>query len=133
MKFTLALTPQSKQRVRVTRTGRSYTPHKTRRFEASIRALTSHLEPMSGALQMSVVFVCPRPKHISKRLPARQPKPTRPDLDNFTKALLDGLQGSCFADDAQLVQMSAVKVYAALNESPCIEIEIEPYRKDQTA
>lgn len=133
MNITLPLSPQSKQRVRVTRSGRSYTPSATRRFEASVRVLTAHLEPMQGALTMRVVFVCARPKSLPKRLADRQPKPTRPDLDNLTKALLDGLQGTCFADDAQLVQMSAVKVYAALGESPCIEINLQPYTEDKTA
>lgn len=133
MKITLPLAPQSKQRVRVTKAGRSYTPSATRRFEASVRALTSHLEQMQGALALSVVFVCSRPKSMARRKPGRQPKPTRPDLDNFTKALLDGLQGGCFVDDAQLVQVSALKVYAALGESPCIEINLEPYTEEKTA
>ena len=45
----------------------------------------------------------------------------------ITKALLDGLQGSLFDDDAQLVEVRARKVYAALDELPCIELELLPY------
>ena len=85
---------------------------------------------MSGALSLDVTFVCSRPKRFSKRLVERQPKTTRPDVDNLTKALLDGLQGGVFNDDAQLVEVKARKVYAALNEEPCIELTLTHYNEE---
>ena len=35
----------------------------------------------------------------------------RPDLDNFVKATLDGLNGILFADDSSIVQIWAAKMY----------------------
>lgn len=37
----------------------------------------------------------------------------RPDLDNITKAILDGLNGHAFRDDAQVVKLEAVKIYGS--------------------
>jgi len=36
----------------------------------------------------------------------------RPDLDNYAKACLDAMNGLCFADDAQVVRLTAQKSYA---------------------
>lgn len=127
MRLILPLSPQSKQRARITRTGHSYTPKATAQFERALRLMTATHPLQQGALSLDVTFVCARPKRLTKSAPGRLPKTTRPDVDNYTKALLDGLQGSLFDDDAQLVEVRARKVYAALNELPCIELELLPY------
>jgi crossover junction endodeoxyribonuclease RusA len=65
---------------------------------------------LEGAVQVVVTFYLPRPKSEPKRWtwPAR-----RPDLDKLLRATLDGLaDGSAFADDAQVVIVHAVKVWA---------------------
>lgn len=127
MRLILPLSPQPKQRARITKAGVSYTPKETARFERALRLMTVSHPLQQGPLCLDVTFVCARPKRLPKRLPGRLPKATRPDVDNYTKALLDGLQGSLFDDDAQLVEVRARKVYAALNELPCIELELLPY------
>lgn len=49
-------------------------------------------------------------------------RPTsRPDTDNYLKALLDGLNGVLFKDDSQIVDVSASKYYSA---TPRVEIEV---------
>ena len=123
--MTLDLKPEAKQRPRFNRTtGRAYTAEKTRKFENAVKALAKeHIsEPLNGAVSLSIVFVAPRLKAEPKSQTERKYKTSRPDLSNMIKSLEDGLQGALFHDDAQVVKLSAEKVYAGLGESPHIEI-----------
>lgn len=43
------------------------------------------------------------------------------DVDNFAKAVMDSLQGICFINDAQIVDLHATKHFG----EPHIEIELE--------
>lgn len=126
MKFVIPITPQSKQRPRTGR-GKVYTAEKTRRYEADIRKATSHLERLDGQLMLDATFVFKRPKRMSKANKARQPRGGTPDVDNLLKALCDGLQGSIISNDSAFVEMTGRKLYAALDEQACIEIEVTPY------
>ena len=123
IKLTIDLEPKPKQRPKVGR-GRAYTPAQTARYEAAISRAAAHLVPMEGALELEAVFVFPRLKATPKSEPERALKATRPDLDNLLKALKDGLQGHAFNDDAQITQLTACKVYAALGERPHIEVSV---------
>ena len=50
-------------------------------------------------------------------------KPTKkPDIDNITKCILDGLNGVAYRDDTQVVEVSAKKIYAEKAE---VKVEIE--------
>lgn len=120
----LMLEPVAKGRPRVSRQGRVYTPAKTAAFERDIQLLTQHLNPMGGALTLKACFVCKRPKSLRSAGGERVPKVTRPDIDNYLKALLDGLNGSVFEDDAQLVELAGSKFYAAKGEDPHIQVEV---------
>ena len=124
IKLQINLEPKPKQRPRVGK-GRAYTPSQTARYEAAISQAAAHLVPMEGALELEAVFVFPRLKATPKHEPERALKATRPDLDNLLKALKDGLQGHAFNDDAQITQIKARKVYAALDEQPHIEVSIK--------
>lgn len=123
IKLQIDLEPKPKQRPKVGR-GRAYTPPQTARYEAAISEAAAHLIPMEGALELEAVFVFPRLKATPKSEPERALKATRPDLDNLIKALKDGLQGHAFNDDAQITQLKARKVYAALGERPHIEVSV---------
>jgi Holliday junction resolvase RusA-like endonuclease len=123
IKLQIDLEPKPKQRPKVGR-GRAYTPAQTARYEAAISEAAAHLIPMEGALELEAVFVFPRLKATPKSEPERALKATRPDLDNLIKALKDGLQGHAFNDDAQITQLKARKVYAALGERPHIEVSV---------
>ena len=45
----------------------------------------------------------------------------KPDLDNYTKSILDALNGLIWDDDAKIVHMELDKFYS---EQPRIEIEV---------
>ena len=48
--------------------------------------------------------------------------PTRPDIDNYIKGTLDGLNGIFWEDDGQIVEIQAGKYYS---DNPRIEMEIK--------
>lgn len=45
------------------------------------------------------------------------------DVDNFLKLLLDGLEGVCYNNDAQIVELTVTKAYDKKN--PRVEVYIE--------
>lgn len=72
-------------------------------------------EPIVGPFKISAEFY----KKSSQNLLHK----TFGDLDNFLKAVLDSLNGICYADDAQCVEFCKVKKFKS--DSPKIIIKIE--------
>jgi Holliday junction resolvase RusA-like endonuclease len=72
-----------------------------------------------GAVAVDVIFYLPRAKHTKEAdaLPT-----TRPDLDKLVRAVLDALTGICYADDGQVVHLTARKCYAL--DTPCALITV---------
>ncbi len=118
--FTLPITPKAKQRARILKTGRSYTPKETVEFENTIRGLSRKYAPIyliEGPVALSMEFVVKRPiKPRHKIHPI-----TRPDLDNYIKAVKDAFNGIFWRDDSQVVILMGKKSYG----EPKILIAIE--------
>ena len=66
---------------------------------------------------LRVTFHMPRGKTVKREHPH-----VRPDLDKLLRAVLDGLTGVVFADDAQVCQVVTVKRYA--EDQPCVVIVV---------
>jgi Holliday junction resolvase RusA-like endonuclease len=110
-----------KGRPRMTRRGHTYTPEATRNHERTVggaaRAAMAGRPPITGAVKLAAVFELPIPQSWSERkrgdaitgavLPA-----ARPDLDNFVKALLDGINGIVVRDDGLITDLHARKRYS---------------------
>lgn len=64
------------------------------------------MKPMEGAVEVDITFMLHRPRTVSRREPH-----VRPDVDKLARAALDGLTGSAFHDDAQVVRLGAAKAY----------------------
>ncbi len=141
--FKLLVEPRTKARGRASRTGKKcptcsqksgalivFTPKDTRAYEESIRLTClgimrkRGLKPLEGPISIRIVTVSTRPKRLIEEHPGRHWKPNRPDIDNSVKAILDSLNGVCFADDAQIVQLEALNLYAAIDEAPRVEIMV---------
>lgn len=115
--------PIGKQRAR----GKNfYTPPETRRFEDLIqnhaREAMDGCEPVEFAIKLDIRFLLSVPASWPKwkRTAAYQGlvKPTsRPDLDNLTKAIMDGFNGVVWRDDAQVFKAQTEKVYSACPET----------------
>ena len=106
---------------------------KTRPWEQAIRAEAriARCFPVMGPVEVNAVFWLPRPKghyRPSGGLRASAPLfPTvKPDGDKLLRALLDGLTGEAFADDAQVINASAAKRYCdgAQNRTPGARVSI---------
>ena len=113
--------PVAKGRPRASSIGgkpRLYTPTKTQTYENLVRMACVNIvsRPVSGACRVEITAVLPVPMSWSKKRAAAaisgDERPTkRPDLDNFVKSILDGMNGVAFADDSQVVEIAASKRY----------------------
>jgi Holliday junction resolvase RusA-like endonuclease len=128
--------PVPEGRARFTKTGRAYTPAKTREFKKQVHlaALSATISaglfgPLSGALRMSLDFTLPIPPSWSKRKQAEASgqfiRPIgKPDVDNLAKAVMDGCNEVLYFDDAQIVALSVRKRYG-LVPHVCVIIDEE--------
>lgn len=127
--------PVPKGRPRFTRTGIAYTPKETRDYETAVRrhirdAYGADTMPMDGFLSVYLEFVLPRPK--SK--PRQWFSNTKPDLDNYVKALLDamdfkakssaGVPLGVMTNDSKASAIDATKRYATGDETPGTRIRV---------
>jgi len=125
MRITIDQEPLPKARARtVIRNGKvmSYTPKRTADAEASIRAQIAQNKVFYAAgvpLAVKMCFFIAKPPSTPKK---RQLPVTRPDLDNYCKLVMDACNKFLWADDSQIVSMTAFKRYAPV---PGIVIDIE--------
>jgi Holliday junction resolvase RusA-like endonuclease len=120
-----------------TRSGRefvsTYTPKKTRDFEAVVReqatlAVSGFLDttgsnplmfPLTDiAMDVTALFVLAIPKSFTKRerelaLAGAMRPVVKPDLDNLFKAVTDAMEGVVFAADSRIVTAQLTKFYGA--------------------
>ncbi|MFB5068306.1 MAG: RusA family crossover junction endodeoxyribonuclease [Aerococcus sanguinicola] len=108
-----------KGRPRFTKAGHAYTPKKTRAYEAKLKLYFRRAvkEPMEGPLSVTLVIGRPFLKSFTKKKTAEALNLdlwpiSRPDLDNYVKAVLDAGNGILFADDSQVCRLHVVKVYS---------------------
>ena len=69
--------------------------------------------PLAGKIKLKADFFKLKPKNIASRRWG--------DVDNYLKAILDALNGICYADDSQVVEVRAAKNIG----EPHIVIELE--------
>ena len=69
------------------------------------------LAPVNGPVLVTVLFRFGRPKSHSKAARLDDNHTQKPDLDNLCKAVLDALNGICWADDSQVCQIRASKAW----------------------
>ena len=96
------------------------TPEKTRSYEDRVRQIAVREwkgDPLAlSAVRMEIVIVRGIPKSWSKTKKAQaatgQIVPTgKPDVDNFAKSILDGLNGVVLLDDALVTDLRIFKIY----------------------
>lgn len=98
-----------------------YVPQKTKDFEKKIgehyrEATGGYRYPDDAALIVTITFSYKPPRSISKvkakkMIDGEINYLKKPDLDNLAKAVLDGLNGIAFKDDAQIVRLNVSKEY----------------------
>ena len=124
--FTVEGIPVGKGRPKFARRGNfvsTYTPKKTVDYESTVKAAgkvaMGSTEPLETPISLYLYIRVPIPASYSKRVTAAcldgSQKPTKkPDLDNIGKAIMDALNGICYKDDSQIVNIHASKVYATV-------------------
>lgn len=126
--FTIPSAPVPKSRPRFnTNTGRAFTDDKTRIFEnlVSLSYGTRHyFDDEYIRIKMKFKFEVPKSYSKKKRNQALEGKirPTKADIDNYIKSVLDGLNGRAFKDDRYVYAVLAEKEYS---EEAGIEVSIE--------
>ena len=103
---TLAYPPSTNRLVRMAN-GIAYTPKAVKDWtrDAGLRLRAAGARLMQGAVTVQVLL---HPKATKAGVPFRR----RIDLDNAIKATLDACQGIVFADDRQVVCLSAILGHA---------------------
>nr|DAT25501.1 MAG TPA: Endodeoxyribonuclease RusA [Caudoviricetes sp.] len=115
-----------KARPRFSKFGHVYTTPKTRAYENIVKstAIDNRVPCVTTALRVELVIYKSIPKSFSKakRKQANEGKifpVVKPDIDNYVKSVLDGLNGVLFVDDKQIVDFRAVKRYS---DNPRVEV-----------
>jgi Holliday junction resolvase RusA-like endonuclease len=124
--FTVDGVPVGKGRPKFARRGNfvsAYTPKKTVDYESTVKAAgqaaMGSQEPLETPVSLYLYVRVPIPASYSKKLTTAcldgLEKPTKkPDADNVLKAISDALNGVCYKDDSQIVNIHLTKVYATV-------------------
>ncbi len=113
--------PVAASRPRVGKWGAYYSgPYKDFREQAKEKIqdiLGSEFKPLLGPLAVVIEVYVTRPKTTKLDYP-------KPDIDNYTKAVLDVLNGIMWEDDSQIISVYATKQWAEENEEGYFTIEV---------
>ncbi len=112
---------------------RAYTPKKTADNAKTIagEAIVSMVgrKPLEGALNCVFEYFMPIPKSTSKKdrekiLSNELRHIKKPDVDNLVKQTCDALNGICWIDDSQIVDLTAIKQYSDFPRTHIIITEV---------
>lgn len=126
-----AIVPPLPPAIRNRHSVRFYTPAEVRTWQTTARVLAAEkmkgLYPFKGAIELIVWIYLVPPSSMSQKKRALaldgQLRPvTRPDADNYCKAVLDSLNGIVWVDDSQVVGLHVYKFYS---EKPRVVVKVE--------
>ena len=118
IKFVIPGPAQAKQRPRVNRnTGRIYTPGATHKYEKLVKESYGDNPCFEDQfISIKIVFKFEVPKSYSKKKQSEALegiiRPTKADVDNYIKSVLDGLNKVAFLDDRYICSIEASKIFA---------------------
>lgn len=119
----------AKQRPRLGKNGSVYTPTKTKVFEQICKlAYGNRYYFDKEYISVKIIFKFEVPKSYSKKNREEALKgnirPTKADIDNYIKSVLDGLNRVAWSDDRYISSICAKKIFADKSET-IVEIESE--------
>jgi Holliday junction resolvase RusA-like endonuclease len=124
--FMVEGTPVPKGRPRFARRGKfvsTYSPKTTVDYESKVsesaKLAMGGSEPLETPLGAYIYITLPVPASYSKKRTqaclSGQERPTKKsDIDNYCKAIFDGMNGIVFVDDSLVVSLHATKVYGTI-------------------
>lgn len=119
------------QRPRVTRSGMSYIPKETQKSKRAIarafKNMCGDVDPFDGPVAVSITIYRTMTKALAKKVDVATRHgseldlswflaPTKPDLDNQIKTVLDALEGLAYINDSQVVDIRAHKLYTTYDD-----------------
>ena len=134
--FQVEGTPVPKGRPRFARRGKfvsTYSPKTTVDYESRVsdaaRQAMGLQKPLEGPIVACIYITLPIPVSYPKKrfnacLSGEERPIKRSDIDNFCKAIFDGMNGIVFADDSQVVSLHATKVYGTVG---LVEVMIQEH------
>ena len=130
IKETFNITPVPASRPRVTRFS-TYFPKKYTQFRKQFAELLDDIitQTNDGLLSVKLDFYVQIPKSWSKKKTKEMEGrycSNNADLDNYCKAVLDGLEGRYYENDKQVVMIRARKFYS---KDARIEFELSPIQE----
>ena len=98
----------------------NYPDEKTVNYENLVKMSFRQIHcgnPKEGPIHLSIIACFPIPASTPKRLSHEMinesyPVTKKPDIDNIAKAIIDGLNGVAFRDDAQVYSIECTKYYS---------------------
>ena len=123
IKFTIPGPAQAKQRPRMNiKTGRIYTPGNTHKYEKLVGESYGDNPCFKDQfISIKILFKFEVPKSYSKKKRAEalagNLRPTKADIDNYIKSVLDGLNKVAFLDDRYICSITAEKIFAEESET----------------
>lgn len=138
IEMTLPIEPVQQARPRARRIGNGismYDPKKVKDYKILVAKIAGDKytsEPLKGDLIVDLTFAVAIQKSITKaerlkRVSNEHRPHMRPDVDNYIKSTLDGLNGVLWDDDAQIVDLNAHKVYDVIPHVDIHVVEIAEY------
>ena len=124
--FMVEGTPVPKGRPRFARRGKfvsTYSPKTTVDYETKVseaaKLAMGSSEPLETPVGAYIYITLPIPASYSKKRKqdclSGQERPTKKsDIDNYCKAVFDGMNGIVFLDDSQIVSLHSTKVYGTI-------------------
>ena len=127
VKFNINTRPHSKERPRLGKGGKVYTPNSTKVFEEICKLSYGnryYFDKEYISIKITFKFKVPKSYSKKKHSEAIQGKirPSTNDIDNLSKSVLDGLNGKAWKDDRYIYKIEAEKIFA---DKDCIEVEIK--------
>jgi len=124
--FMVEGTPVPKGRPRFARRGKfvsTYSPKTTVDYETKVseaaRLAMGSSNPLQTPVGAYIYITLPIPASYSKKriqacLSGEERPTKKSDIDNFCKAIFDGMNGIVFLDDSQVVSLHSTKVYGTV-------------------
>ena len=127
--FTIHGEPVAQGRPRFSTRGgvpRAYDPENSRNYKELVGFMAKTRKKLEGALVVEIDVYRSIPKSFNKtnRQLAMDGDlfPTqKPDVDNYSKAIMDGMNGITFDDDSQIVALTVTKSYSDI---PRVEVTV---------
>jgi len=131
--FTIFGEPVPKGRPRFNKRGFAYTPKNTVNYkeivvkEAKKAMENTDIIPKETPIGVYMKIYRPIPKSFTKKQrklieEVKLFPVTKPDIDNYVKAVLDGCNDIIFKDDSQVIKETSIKLYG---EVPRVEVLIK--------